>query len=81
MLAGIRRQREVLDHLEKKALEAERRRDEAERIASKMEDDMHNLESEVSELKVVKDALILEMEDDEFEMTKYYLLMFHKIFF
>ena len=70
MLAGIRRQREVLDMLERKAEQAERRRDEAELLARQMEDEKLNLEVEVLELKDVKDILMVEMKDEEVEMSR-----------
>jgi hypothetical protein len=70
MLAGIRRQREVLDMLEMKAEQAERRREQAEVQARQMEEEKQNLEVEVVELKGIKDTLMVEMQEDEVEMTR-----------
>ena len=70
MLAGIRRQREVLDMLERKAEQAERRREQAEVLARQLEDQKLNLEVEVLELKDVKDILMVEMKDEEVEMSR-----------
>merc|ERR1711892_224610 len=70
MLSGIRRQREVLDHLERKAERAERRREQAEVLARQMETEKQNLEAEVLELKFEKDTMIVEMQEDEVEMTR-----------
>ena len=70
MLAGIRRQREVLDMLERKAEQAERRREQAEVLARELEDEKFNLEVEVLELKDVKDILMVEMKDEEVEMSR-----------
>merc|ERR1711892_161889 len=70
MLAGIRRQREVLDHLERKAERAERRREQAEVLARQMETEKQNLETEVFELKFEKDTMMVEMQEDEVEMTR-----------
>jgi peptidoglycan hydrolase CwlO-like protein len=65
MLAGIRRQREVLDMLERKAEQAERRREQAEVLARQMENEKQNLEDKVLELKAEKDTLMGEMKEDE----------------
>ena len=70
MLAGIRRQREVLDMLESKAEQAERRREQAEVFARQMEAEKQNLEVDVVELKGIKDTLMVEMHEDEVEMTR-----------
>jgi peptidoglycan hydrolase CwlO-like protein len=70
MLAGIRRQREVLDHLEKQAEQADRRREQAEVLARQMEDEKQNLEARVLELKAEKDTLMGEMKEDEMEMSR-----------
>ena len=70
MLEGIRRQREVLEQLERKAEQAERRRAEAELLATEMEEKMHSLEKDVLGLKREKDALVLELEEDESHMTR-----------
>ena len=70
MLAGIRRQREVLDMLERKAEQADRRREQAEVLARQMEDEKQNLEVEVVELKGIKDTLMVEMQEDEVEITR-----------
>ena len=43
MLAGIKRQREVLDNLERQAEQADRRREQSENLARQMEDEMQNL--------------------------------------
>jgi len=70
MLAGIRRQREVLDRLEKKAEEAEKRKEEAEVLARQMESEKQKLEDEVMELKALKDSMKDEMQEDEGEMSR-----------
>jgi hypothetical protein len=70
MLAGIRRQREVLDLLERKAEKAERRRELAEVLARQMEEEKQNLEVEVVELKSIKNTLMVEMQEDDVEMTR-----------
>ena len=70
MLAGIRRQREVLDMLERKAEQAERRREQAEVLARQMENEKQNLEDKVLELKAEKDTLMGEMKEDEMEMIR-----------
>ena len=70
MLAGIRRQREVLEDLEMKAEQADRRRQQAEVLARQMEDEKQNLEDKVLELKAEKDTLMGEMEEDEMEMFR-----------
>jgi hypothetical protein len=70
MLAGIKRQREVLDMLESKAEQAERRREQAEVFARQMEAEKQNLEVDVVELKGIKDTLMVEMKEDELEMTR-----------
>ena len=70
MLAGIRRQREVLDRLERKAEHAERRRQQAEVLARQMETEKQKLEAEVFELKFEKETMMVEMQEDEVEMTR-----------
>jgi hypothetical protein len=70
MLAGIRRQREVLDMLERKAEQAERRREQAEVLARQMENEKQNLEDKVLELKAEKNTLMGEMKEDEMEMIR-----------
>ena len=70
MLAGIRRQREVLDMLERKAEQAERRREQAEHLARQLEVEKLNLEADVLELKDVKDIMMVEMNDEEVEMSR-----------
>ena len=70
MMAGIRRQREVLDELERKADQAVLRKQQAEAIANQIENEKLNLEVEVLELKGVKDTLMVEMAEDEVEMTR-----------
>ena len=71
MLAGIKRQREVLDNLERQAEQADRRREQSENLARQMEDEMQNLEANVLELKAEKDTLIGEMKEDEIEMSRF----------
>ena len=75
MLEGIRRQREVLEQLERKAELADRRRAEAELLATEMEQKMHSLEEEVGGLRREKDALVLELEEDEIHMTRLEMLV------
>ena len=70
MLAGIRRQREVLDMLERKAEQTERRREQAEVLARQMDGEKQNLEFDVLEMKGIKDTLMVEMQEDEVEMTR-----------
>ena len=70
MLAGIRRQREVLEDLEMKAEQADRRRQQAEVLARQMEDEKQNIEAKVLELKAEKDTLMGEMKEDEMEMIR-----------
>ena len=70
MLAGIRRQREVLDDLLRKAEQAESRREQAEVLTRQMEDEKQNIEAKVLELKAEKDTLMGEMKEDEMEMFR-----------
>ena len=70
MLAGIRRQREVLDRLERKAELAEKRREQAEILAKQMESEKQKLEDEVLELKSLKDSMMTEMQEEEVEMSR-----------
>ena len=70
MLSGIRRQREVLEDLERKAEQADRRREQAEVLARQMEDEKQNLEAKVLELKAEKDTLMGDMKEDEMEMSR-----------
>ena len=70
MLTGIRRQREVLDDLVRKAEQAESRREQAEVLTRQMEDEKQNIEAKVLELKAEKDTLMGEMKEDEMEMIR-----------
>jgi hypothetical protein len=71
MLAGIRRQREVLENLERKAEQAERRRQQTEVLARHVEDEKQKLEAKVLELKAEKDTLMGDMKEDEMEMFRF----------
>ena len=70
MLTGIKRQGEVLEDLERKAEQAERRREKAEVLARQMEDEKQNIEAKVLDLKAEKDTLMGEMKEDEMEMFR-----------
>ena len=71
MLTGIKRQREVLEDLERKAEQAESRREQAEVFARQLEDEKQNIEAKVMELKAEKDTLMGEMKEDEIEMSRF----------
>jgi hypothetical protein len=77
MLAGIRRQREVLEELERKAEQADRRREQSEVLARQMEDEKQTLEAKVLELKAEKDTLMGDMIEDELEMFRFVKTLVH----
>ena len=81
MLAGIRRQREVLDRLERKAELAEKRREQAEILAKQMESEKQKLEDEVLELKYLKDSMMTEMQEEEVEMSRLGIMITTMIIF
>ena len=70
MLVSIGKQSEVLGHLQRKADEAERRKHQAEVLASQLEEEKKNLEAVVLELRGTKNSLELEMEEEEIEMSR-----------
>merc|ERR1719430_1014111 len=57
MLAGIRRQRQILGELETRAAEAERRRQEEEVRILQLEDDRQQLETQMKELRGEKEKI------------------------
>ena len=71
MLASIKRQREVLERLERKAELAERKREEAEILARQMEDKKQRLEDDLEELSSEKESLMVKMKDDESEISRF----------
>ena len=70
MLVSISKQSEMLGHLQRKAEEAERRKHQAEVLASQLEEEKKNLEAVVLELRGAKTTLVLEMEEKEIEMSR-----------
>merc|ERR1711953_961467 len=70
MLGSIRRQKGVLEQLDKQVETAEKRRQEAETEAKRLEFTKNELELSVSDLKEHKNAMMAAMEEDEFQMTK-----------
>ena len=71
MLAGMRRQMEVLNDLERKTDQADKRRVHAEVLARQREDEKQKLEAKVLELKAEKDTLMGDMKEDEMEMSRF----------
>ena len=70
MLVSISKQSEVLGHLQRKAEQAERRKHQAEVLARQLEEEKKNLEAVVLELRGEKNTLVLEMEEEEIEMSR-----------
>ena len=71
MLVSITRQSEMLVQLQKKADQAERRKERAEILAGKLEEEKSSLEAVILELKGAKDMLVTDMEKEEIEMSRY----------
>ena len=70
MLVSISKQSEVLGHMQRKTEEAERRKHQAEVLARQLEEEKKNLEAVVLELRGEKNTLVLEMEEEEIEMSR-----------
>ena len=62
MMDGIRSQREELLMLERKAEEADIKREEADNIAEKVEEDNKKMKTEVEKLRMTRNDLEIEME-------------------
>merc|ERR1719471_2741629 len=70
MLGSIRRQKDVLEQLDKQVESAEKKRQQAEAEAKELEVVKNELEISVLELKDHKETMMAAMKEDEFQMTK-----------
>ena len=71
MLSSIRRQKDVLIQLERKAELAERKMEQAEVLARQMDEKKQRLENDVLELIFEKDSLMGKMKEDEVEISRF----------
>ena len=70
MLVSISKQSEVSGHLQRRADEADKWKHQTEVLARQLEEEKEKLGAVVLELRGAKNTLVLEMEEEEIEMSR-----------